>query len=266
MADGGGRRAVRRIDYQWIPVRDGTRLAARIWLPEDAAADPVPGILEAVPYRLSDGMAPRDVRVHPYWAAHGYACVRVDLRGSGESGRRPRRRVPAPGAGGPARGHRLDRGAAVVHRSRRHDRHLLGRLQQPAARRSPAAGAEGDHHAHEHRRPLRRRRALQGRLRDGHRPAPLELLHAPLAVPAAERGGGRRRRGASSGCSASRRTRRGCTPGSPTSAGTRTGSTARCARTTAPSRSPCTRSAAGPTATPTRCSGCSRACTGRARA
>ncbi|HZL65329.1 MAG TPA: CocE/NonD family hydrolase [Thermoleophilia bacterium] len=86
MANGGdGRRAVRQIDYRWITVRDGTRLAARIWLPEDAAADPVPGILEAVPYRLGDGMAPRDVLIHPYWAAHGYACVRVDLRGSGDS-------------------------------------------------------------------------------------------------------------------------------------------------------------------------------------
>jgi uncharacterized protein len=51
----------------------------------DAESDPVPAILEAVPYRLSDGMATRDVLIHPYWAARGYACVRVDLRGSGES-------------------------------------------------------------------------------------------------------------------------------------------------------------------------------------
>jgi len=78
-------RAVRQIDYAWIELPDGTRLAARIWLPDDAAADPVPGILEAVPYRLSDGMATRDVLIHPWWAARGYACVRVDLRGSGES-------------------------------------------------------------------------------------------------------------------------------------------------------------------------------------
>jgi hypothetical protein len=78
-------RAVCQMEYEWIELRDGTRLAARIWLPDDAAADPVPGILEAVPYRLSDGMATRDVLVHPWWAARGYACVRVDLRGSGES-------------------------------------------------------------------------------------------------------------------------------------------------------------------------------------
>jgi len=81
----GGLRTVRQLDYVWIPLRDGSRLAARVWLPEDAEAAPVPGIVEAVPYRLSDGMAPRDARVHPYWAQRGYACVRVDLRGSGES-------------------------------------------------------------------------------------------------------------------------------------------------------------------------------------
>ena len=78
-------RDVRQLDYVWIPMRDGARLAARVWLPADAEADPVPAILEAVPYRLSDGMATRDARIHPYWAARGYACVRVDLRGSGES-------------------------------------------------------------------------------------------------------------------------------------------------------------------------------------
>ena len=79
-------RTVGQIDYEWIELRDGVRLAARIWLPDDAAADPVPGILEAVPYRLSDGMATRDVLIHPWWAARGYACVRVDriLRGGGQ--------------------------------------------------------------------------------------------------------------------------------------------------------------------------------------
>ena len=78
-------REVSQLDYVWIPLRDGARLAARVWLPADAEADPVPAILEAVPYRLSDGTVTRDVLLHPYWAARGYACVRVDLRGSGES-------------------------------------------------------------------------------------------------------------------------------------------------------------------------------------
>ncbi|MBA1148984.1 CocE/NonD family hydrolase [Ectothiorhodospiraceae bacterium WFHF3C12] len=64
---------------------DGTELAARIWLPEDAEADPVPAILEYIPYRKRDHTRPRDELNHPYFAGHGYASVRVDLRGSGES-------------------------------------------------------------------------------------------------------------------------------------------------------------------------------------
>ena len=57
----------------------------RVWLPEDALADPVPAILEYLPYRKRNGTAARDQLTHPYVAGHGYACVRVDMRGSGES-------------------------------------------------------------------------------------------------------------------------------------------------------------------------------------
>lgn len=64
---------------------DGTRLAARIWLPEDAETDPVPGVLEYIPYRKNDLTSMRDVPHYNYIAGNGYACVRVDLRGSGES-------------------------------------------------------------------------------------------------------------------------------------------------------------------------------------
>ncbi|MBN2205754.1 MAG: CocE/NonD family hydrolase [Thermoleophilia bacterium] len=73
------------LEYVWIPMADGARLAARVWLPRDAAPAPVPAILEALPYRLSDGTAVRDAPIHRYLAGHGYACVRVDLRGAGES-------------------------------------------------------------------------------------------------------------------------------------------------------------------------------------
>ena len=38
--------AVRIIEHTTIPLKDGTQLAARIWLPEDAEQDPVPAILE----------------------------------------------------------------------------------------------------------------------------------------------------------------------------------------------------------------------------
>ncbi|MDL4863564.1 CocE/NonD family hydrolase, partial [Halomonas elongata] len=69
----------------WIPMADGTRLAARIWRPVDAEQHPVPAILEYLPYRKRDLTAARDVQTHPYWAGHGYAGVRVDIRGTGES-------------------------------------------------------------------------------------------------------------------------------------------------------------------------------------
>src|SRR5262245_60282623 len=78
-------RKVRRHDHVWIRLSDGARLGARIWLPEDAEADPVPAILEYIPYRKGDGTATRDEPRHAYFAGHGYAVLRVDLRGSGES-------------------------------------------------------------------------------------------------------------------------------------------------------------------------------------
>src|ERR671934_1065796 len=78
-------RAIREIEHTWITLSDGCRLAARIWLPADAEAQPVPAILEYLPYRKNDFTAARDAIHHPYFAGHGYAGVRVDLRGSGDS-------------------------------------------------------------------------------------------------------------------------------------------------------------------------------------
>lgn len=59
---------------------------ARNWLPADAEQHPVPAILEYLPYRKRDGTYDRDALTHPYLAGHGYAGVRVDIRGCGESG------------------------------------------------------------------------------------------------------------------------------------------------------------------------------------
>ncbi|MDH3662358.1 MAG: CocE/NonD family hydrolase [Alphaproteobacteria bacterium] len=78
-------RRVREIENIWIPMPDGVKLAARIWLPEDAEDDPVPAILEYLPYRKRDGTVERDHLTHPYFAGHGYAGVRVDMRGTGDS-------------------------------------------------------------------------------------------------------------------------------------------------------------------------------------
>ncbi len=78
-------REITEIENVFIPLRDGTRLAARIWLPKDAERNPVPAILEYLPYRKRDRTVDRDQLTHPYFAGHGYAAVRVDIRGSGDS-------------------------------------------------------------------------------------------------------------------------------------------------------------------------------------
>jgi uncharacterized protein len=77
--------AVRVVEHAWIPVRDDARLAAKLWIPEDAEDHPVPAILEYKPYRKNDFMAARDNSRHAWFAGHGYACCLVDLRGSGDS-------------------------------------------------------------------------------------------------------------------------------------------------------------------------------------
>jgi putative CocE/NonD family hydrolase len=73
------------LENVWIPLPDGQRLAARIWLPEGARDRPVPAIFEYLPYRKRDLTRLRDDLTHGWFSSHGYACVRVDMRGSGES-------------------------------------------------------------------------------------------------------------------------------------------------------------------------------------
>ncbi|WP_372612799.1 CocE/NonD family hydrolase [Aquicoccus sp.] len=77
--------AVTEIRHVEIPMPDGCRLAARIWMPEGAEAAPVPAILEYLPYRKNDFTTARDASMQPYLAGHGYAVIRLDLRGAGDS-------------------------------------------------------------------------------------------------------------------------------------------------------------------------------------
>jgi len=74
---------VDRTPHTWIDLSDGTRLAARIWRP--ITDEPVPAILEYLPYRKGDLMADRDERLGTWFAGHGYAWIRVDIRGTGDS-------------------------------------------------------------------------------------------------------------------------------------------------------------------------------------
>ena len=73
------------LDPVWIPLADGTRLAATIRRPKDAERNPVPVILEYLPYRRRDGTVERDAITHTWFAKQGYAAVRLDIRGTGDS-------------------------------------------------------------------------------------------------------------------------------------------------------------------------------------
>lgn len=78
-------RPIHVLEHEPILLSDGVTLSAMVWKPLDAVKEPVPAILEYLPYRKRDMTARRDALNHPYFAAHGYACVRVDMRGAGES-------------------------------------------------------------------------------------------------------------------------------------------------------------------------------------
>ncbi|MCV2867076.1 CocE/NonD family hydrolase [Defluviimonas sp. WL0002] len=75
--------AVEIVENIFVPMPDGTRLAAKLWLPKDTG--PVPAILEYLPYRKREGTRGRDQKAHAWLAGHGYACVRIDIRGTGDS-------------------------------------------------------------------------------------------------------------------------------------------------------------------------------------
>ena len=73
------------LENEWIPLSDGRRLSARIWMPDSANKKPAPAILEYLPYRKRDGTAQRDESTYPSFARAGYVGVRVDISGTGES-------------------------------------------------------------------------------------------------------------------------------------------------------------------------------------
>jgi predicted acyl esterase len=77
--------SIEEIENIWITGSDGVRLAARLWLPAGARQNPVPAILEFIPYRKRDFMRERDEPMHRFYALNGFASVRVDLRGTGDS-------------------------------------------------------------------------------------------------------------------------------------------------------------------------------------
>ncbi|MCZ8132694.1 MAG: CocE/NonD family hydrolase [Steroidobacteraceae bacterium] len=77
---------IRTIENEWIPMPDGVRLAARIFMPEGALEAPVGAVLEYLPYSKRKGYRRVDDRTASWLVPRGFALVRVDVRGTGESG------------------------------------------------------------------------------------------------------------------------------------------------------------------------------------
>ena len=66
-------------------MRDGIALSANVWRPIDADADPVPAVLEMIPYGKDNWRRNADTGRGEWFAARGYALVRIDVRGTGSS-------------------------------------------------------------------------------------------------------------------------------------------------------------------------------------
>ena len=68
--------------HTWITTTDGTRLAARLFLPGEL---PAPVILEALPYRMDDLTASSASEYERLCEEGGFAVCRLDIRGTGSS-------------------------------------------------------------------------------------------------------------------------------------------------------------------------------------
>jgi hypothetical protein len=69
----------------WIPMPDGVRLAADLYVPEGApAGERFPVLLEYLPYRKTEARG-RNYPLYSYFVASGYVVARVDIRGTGNS-------------------------------------------------------------------------------------------------------------------------------------------------------------------------------------
>ncbi len=73
-----------RVEEVRIPVRDGSHLAATLYLPDDALG-PQPCLLEALPYRKDDLTSSYASGYRALCEDHTYAVCRIDVRGTGSS-------------------------------------------------------------------------------------------------------------------------------------------------------------------------------------
>ncbi|HLW25217.1 MAG TPA: CocE/NonD family hydrolase [Steroidobacteraceae bacterium] len=75
---------VQVIENEWIALRDGTQLSARLWLPQVPGVR-APVVFEYIPYRKRDLYRAHDDAWGQQLAQYGVAYARVDARGSGDS-------------------------------------------------------------------------------------------------------------------------------------------------------------------------------------
>jgi len=74
-----------QIKEVWIPMPDGTKLAADLYLPMGIEqGEQLPVILEFLPYRKDEARSAR-LGIFDYFVEHGYVFARVDIRGTGRS-------------------------------------------------------------------------------------------------------------------------------------------------------------------------------------
>ena len=76
---------VRVIQNMFIPMADGVRLGATLYMPDSSEDGPFPAVVEYDPYRKDDNKVARNWQTHSYLARKGYVGVRLDVRGTGAS-------------------------------------------------------------------------------------------------------------------------------------------------------------------------------------
>lgn len=82
-----------RMVNEWIPMKDGVRLAATLYMPQGAKpGEKFPALLDYLPYRKDDATAAGDYPKSAFFARRGYVAARVDIRGFGASEGRPTER------------------------------------------------------------------------------------------------------------------------------------------------------------------------------
>jgi putative CocE/NonD family hydrolase len=69
----------------FVEMDDGVLIALTVYRPESRDDGPFPTIVESLPYRKDDAFYSSDWGTYAYLAQHGFAGVRIDIRGTGAS-------------------------------------------------------------------------------------------------------------------------------------------------------------------------------------